>query len=202
MAEPSRAATPSARADLELARRCAHGDREAQLALFEQQRAQVHRTLFRIMGSNRHMEDLAQDAFIEVFASIASFRGESSLKTWVDSIAARTAFRHLSRRAPRTQHLEAVPDLRAPGSEPEREADARSALRSLYAVLDRLEPKYRIAYSLAVIDGRPLAEVARITRASLIAVKNRVWRARRMVRERARRDPLLAELLALAEESR
>ncbi len=198
MTRSSGAADPSA--DLDLAGRCAAGDREAQLALFEQQRAQVHRTLFRIMGSNRSMEDLAQDTFIEVFRSIASFRGESSLKTWVDSIAARVAYRYLSRRELSPRHLEALPDPKAP--DPERQADAREAVRRLYLVLDRIEPKYRIAYALHVIDGRALREVARITKVSVLAAKQRVWRARRMVTERARRDPFLAEFLSTAEAKR
>jgi RNA polymerase sigma-70 factor, ECF subfamily len=202
MPGPSRAAAHPTFADLELARRCAGGDREAQLALFEQQRGQVHRTLFRIMGSNRQMEDLAQDTFVEILRSIGSYRGESSLKTWVDSVAARVAFRYLSRRAPRAPHIAAVSELRAPSTEPEQHADARAAMRSLYGVLDRLEPKYRIAYALHVVDGRPIGEVARVMRVSLVAAKNRVWRARRMVNERARRDPFLAEYLARAEGTR
>jgi RNA polymerase sigma-70 factor (ECF subfamily) len=187
------------RAERDLAARCAAGDRSAQLALFERAREQVHRTLFRILGSNRHVEDLAQDAFIEIFRSIGSFRGESSLHTWVDSIAAHVAFRFLSRHASRARHLEAVPEPEAETPDFERAAHAREAVRRLYVVLDRLEPKYRIAYALHVIDGRPLEEVARVTRVSRIAAKNRVWRARRMVHERARRDPLLAEFLSRAE---
>jgi RNA polymerase sigma-70 factor (ECF subfamily) len=185
--------------DAELARRCAVGDRDAQRELFDRQRDQVERTLFRVMGSNRHMEDLAQDTFIEVFRSIGSFRGESSLKTWVDSVAARVAFKHLSQNRPPTTRLEAVPELSADTPDPERAAHARDALRRLYAVLDRVAPKYRIAYALAIIDGRPIREVARVTRVSVVAAKNRIWRARRMVNERARRDPVLAELVDCAE---
>jgi RNA polymerase sigma-70 factor (ECF subfamily) len=181
--------------ELELARRCAARDPLAQRRLFQEQRVQVHRTLFRILGSNRHMEDLIQDTFVAAFASIASFRGESSLNTWIDTIAARICYRHLSRLGPRATHLQAVSDMPAPSSDPERQADAREAARRLYHVLDRIDPKYRIAYTLHVIDGRPVKEVARVTQSSVIAVKNRVWRARQMVEERARRDPFLAELL-------
>jgi len=179
------------RAERALAERCARGDREAQRALFHEQRQRVHRTLYRIMGTNRHMEDLAQDAFLEVFRCIGTFRGESSLATWVDTIAARVAYRHLSRRPPERAHLELVADAPADASGADRRVQAREATRRLYAILDRLDPKYRIAYALHVVDGRPLAEVARITRVSVVAAKDRVWRARRMVEGRARRDPWL-----------
>ncbi len=178
-----------------LAERCASGDREAQRSLFREQRDRVHRTLYRIMGSNRHMEDLAQDAFLEVFRCIGSFRGESSLATWVDTVAARVAYRHLSERHRRPVHLEVVAAVPADEPGADRRAHAREAARRLYAILDRLDPKYRIAYALHVIDGRPMAEVARVTRVSLVAAKNRVSRARRMVEERARRDPWLLGFL-------
>ena len=188
--------TATAVDDAELARRCAEGDRAAQQLLFAQMRTQVHRTLFRVLGSNRQMEDLVQETFVAAFRSIGSFRGDSSLNTWVDTIATRVVYRHLARREPRPLHLQAIADPVASASDPERHAAMRATLRRLYAVLDRLEPKYRIAYTLHVIDGRPLRDVARVTRASTLAVKNRIWRARRMVNERALHDPLLCEFLS------
>ena len=189
--EPGGSAAVDRKRERSLASRCAAGDREAQRTLFREQRDRVHRTLYRIMGSNRHTEDLAQDAFVEVFRSLGSFRGESSLATWVDTIAARVAYRHLRARAEWPAGLEVVHAVPDTSDGADHHAHAREAARRLYAILDRVEPKYRIAYALGVIDGRPAAEVARITRVSVIAAKNRIWRARRMVDERARRDPWL-----------
>ena len=51
--------------DVELARRCAAGDRAAQRALFAEHKERVHRIVFRIVGSNRDAEDLIQDAFLD-----------------------------------------------------------------------------------------------------------------------------------------
>lgn len=183
-------------ADVELARRCAAGEREAQRAFFLQQRAQVHRTLYRVLGSNRQIEDLIQETFIAAFGALGSFRGESSLNTWIDTIAARVVYRHLARREPRPVHLQAVASMASDAPDPERQAVAREALRRLYGALDRIEPKHRIAYTLHELDGRPVKEVARITRASSLAVKNRLWRARRSLHARALRDPLLREFLS------
>jgi RNA polymerase sigma-70 factor, ECF subfamily len=181
--------------EVELAQNCARGNQETQRELFRQQRARVHRTLFRIMGSNRHMEDMVQDTFVEVFSSIGSFAGRSTLATWLDTIAARVAYRYLSRHESRVRYIQAVDDLPSPTQDPERQGAIREAMRRLYAALDRVDPKYRIAYTLHVIDGRPIREVARITRTSTVVVKSRVWRARRMMNERAHRDPVLSEFL-------
>jgi RNA polymerase sigma-70 factor (ECF subfamily) len=180
--------------DLRLAERCAAGDPGAQRMFFERERAQVHRTLYRVLGSNRSMDDLIQETFIEAFAAIGAFRGESTLHTWIDTIAARVVYRHLRRRPPAAAPLSASEEA-ATSEDPERGADARQALRQLYAMLDRIEPKYRIAYTLHVIDGRSLREVAQVARCSVMAVKNRVWRARQLVHARAERDPLLREFV-------
>jgi RNA polymerase sigma-70 factor (ECF subfamily) len=181
--------------ELALARRCAEGDRAAQQELYRSQRTHVHRTLYRVLGSNRHMEDLLQETFVSAFRSIGSFRGESSLGTWLAAIAARVCYRHLSRNEQRVAHLVPVADLPSPGAHPEQQASAREALRRLYVLLDRLAPKYRIAYALHVIEGRPIKEVSRIVHCTAIAAKTRIWRARQLVDERIRRDPPLAELL-------
>lgn len=181
--------------DLALAERCAAGDEAAQRVFFERESGQVHRTLYRVLGSNRQMEDLIQETFIEAFAALGSFRGVSSLHTWIDTIAARVVYRHLARRTRAAASLAVVSDEPAPGADPERQASARQALRRLYAMLDGIAPKYRIAYTLHVIDGRPLREVAAVCRCSVMAVKNRIWRARQLVHSRAERDPVLREFM-------
>lgn len=190
-------ATVGYSADVELAARCVAGDRQAHERLFDELSGRVHVILFRILGSNRELEDLTQEAMLAVFRSLGSYRGEAALATWVDRITTRVALAYLTR--PRvTTRLEIVPSS-GEGSDvsPERDLQLREVARRLYAVLDRLSAKYRIAYALHVIDDRPLQEMATILGISLIAAKNRVWRAKRMVRHRAQVDPVLRDFLNL-----
>jgi RNA polymerase sigma-70 factor (ECF subfamily) len=182
--------------DLALAQRAAEGDRAAQRELFQQLKKAVHHTLYRILGANRDLEDLIQDAFLEIFRALPSFRGDSSLTRWCQTIATRTAYLHIERRKPAAIDLDVVEDEivdRDPDAH--RVALARQAAKRLYAALDKLDPKQRIAFALAVIDGLPLAEVAQLTDSSLVAVKTRVWRARRDLMNRAKKDPILASYL-------
>ena len=183
------------RDDLALARRAASGDRTAQRELFLGQRAGIHHTLFRILGSNRDLEVLIQDAFLAIFRSLPSYRGDSSLSGWCKTIATRTAYLAISRRKPASIELSLVEDTLANDADTRRHAQVREAARRLYTALDRIEAKQRIAFALAVIDGLPLAEVAQLTSSSMVAVKTRVWRARRDLMKRAARDPVLASYL-------
>jgi RNA polymerase sigma-70 factor (ECF subfamily) len=178
--------------DLELARRAASGDRGAQRELFVEQRANVHRALYRILGSNREIEDLLQDSFIEIFRALPTFRGESTLGRWCQTIAVRVAYLAISRRRPPAVDLALVEDTVAGDADLRRQIQVREATRRLYAALDRIEAKQRIAFALAVIDGKSLAEVAELTDSSVFAIKTRVWRARRELMRRAGKDAALA----------
>ncbi len=195
------ARTAETQGDLDLARRCAGGDAGAQRQLFRDQRSRVHRTLYRILGSNADMEDLVQDVFLEVFRSLARFRGEARLSTWIARITTRVAMNYIGRRKPPAQSLDALSaEVEAAGPSAEESALAREAAERLYRALERVEAAQRVAFALHVIEGLPLREVAEITESSLVATKSRVWRARREIEKRARRDPLLASFLGPPEE--
>jgi len=181
--------------DLELARRAASGDRTAQGRLFLEQRANVHRLLYRILGSNRDLEDLLQDAFIEILRALPSFRGDSTLGRWCQTIATRVAYLAISRRRPPAVELALVEESVAGDADVLRDVHVRAVARRLYAALDRIEAKQRIAFALTVIDGKSLAEVAVLTDSSVFAIKTRVWRARRDLLQRVRKDATLTAYL-------
>jgi RNA polymerase sigma-70 factor (ECF subfamily) len=181
--------------DIELARRAAGGERAAQRELFVEQRTNVHRALFRILGSNRDLEDLLQDAFIEIYRALPSFRGDSTLARWCQTIAVRIAYLTISRRRPPAVDLALVEEAVANDVDVRRHVQVREAARRLYAALDRIEPKQRIAFALSVIDGKSLTEVAELTESTMFAVKTRVWRARRELMRRANKDAVLSAYL-------
>jgi RNA polymerase sigma-70 factor (ECF subfamily) len=182
--------------DLEQARLCAAGDEAARLRLFDEQRRRVHLILFRILGSNRDLDDLVQEAFVALFRSLRRYRGEASLNTWVDRITTRIAYRYLSRGAPPAVRLGLVSNQ---SSQDELAIDdqlhLRDIARRLYAILDGLAPKYRVTFALHVLDERSLSEVAAITEVTQVAAKARLWRARNMVERSAQADPALREYL-------
>jgi RNA polymerase sigma-70 factor (ECF subfamily) len=181
--------------DLALAERCVQGDRASQQRLFHEHKRRIHATLYRILGSNAYMDDLLQEAFMNVFRSLRLFRGESSLATWIDRCTVRVAWAHIAQRKARAPHLELVTDVPAGDASAEQRVVAREAARRLYAELEKMDPVQRLAFTLHVIDGRPLSEVAELMEATLVATKTRVWRARRAIEKRARRDPALASFV-------
>lgn len=182
--------------DVLLVDHCLDGQEAAARDLFRRHRGRVHATLYRVLGHNRDMDDLLQEVFVQVFGSLRSWRAEASLATWIDRIAVRVAWRHIAQRRARVP-LELIEvDAAAPEVTGARRASARDGVRRLYAALETLSPSARLAFSLHELDGRPLAEVAEITGASVTATKLRVWRARRALHALAAGDPVLRELIA------
>jgi len=182
--------------DSALAGRAAQGDRAAQREVFQALKSTVHATFYRILGSNEHMEDLLQDAFIEVFRSLPHYRGEAKLSTWAVPIAARVAFHYLRNRRSRAEKIHQVPvQLHLVGS-PEDHAQHREGLRRLYELLSRMTPEQHVALALFMVDGRSIEEIAALTGVSVVAVKNRISRGRRKLFAAARKDPALTAYLA------
>jgi len=181
-------------ADRQLVDRCQSGDRAAQIQLYRGEVQRVHGILYRVLGSSA-TEDLVQETFIRVFRSLPQFRGAAQLSTWIGRIALNVAYDHLRARKPLPARLEAVPELESDDPSAEQRMLAREGLRRLYLILDRLDARQRIAFTLHVIDGRSLVEVADLMSASLVATKTRVWRGRREVERRAQKDPILSSYL-------
>ena len=187
------------REDLVLARRCAHepGAREE---LFRTHSSTVYRLAYRLLGNTQDAEDVVQESFIAVFASLHSFRGEASLSSWLHRITVRTAG-HYRRKARRkgTAPLSLVPeDLREGNSEdPGRTADARTALTHLREVLAKVGEGRRAVFLLHEVEGYSLPETAALLDISVTAAKKRVWRARRDLERLAKGDPVLASYFSL-----
>lgn len=185
---------PTPEDEAELVAACLAGDVAAQRALFRREFARVNATIYRILGPTREVDDLVQETFIATFRGLAKFRGEARLSTWIDRIAVRVALDHVRARkaAPAPFGLiEELPD----GSVPDAQAHARDGLRRLYAALSQLPADQRIAFALYAIDGRSIAEVAKLVGTSTVTAKLRIWRARRELMKRAAEDPVLKELL-------
>ena len=98
-------------ADLELAKSCCAGDARAQRDLFHREKRRVHATLYRVLGSNADIDDLVQEAFLEIFRGLGAFRGEASLATWINRVVVRVAYAYIAKRKPSAISLAMVREI-------------------------------------------------------------------------------------------
>jgi RNA polymerase sigma-70 factor (ECF subfamily) len=147
------------RTDLDLVARWKAGDQRAATVLVERHADAVARFVCSL-GARRDIEDVVQDTFVRAFGSIDGFRGESSLRTWLFSIARRLVLDQ--RRAERRRGEEVAVQ----------EGDARTEFDSLDSVMadeterrmrdavEQLTPTQREVFVLRVGEGMSYKEIA------------------------------------------
>src|ERR1700721_4770919 len=83
----------------ELVKRAQEGHSEAFAALFHAHKARIYSVCLRMTNNATEAEDLAQDAFLQVFRKIATFRGDSAFSTWLHRIAVNTVLMHFRKKS-------------------------------------------------------------------------------------------------------
>jgi RNA polymerase sigma-70 factor (ECF subfamily) len=170
--------------------RCRQGQRDALGEFYRAYRQEVTRNLYRVLGPGRgDLEDVLQEVFIEVFRSIARFRGESKISTWLYRVCVNVALQRLRKRR-RLAEVSAE-EVAEPASSvtPERELDTQRRLAAVYRVLDELSPKKRVVFILHEIEGREPREIAAIVGAPVLTVRTRLHYARKEFYARVAVDP-------------
>jgi RNA polymerase sigma-70 factor (ECF subfamily) len=166
--------------DEELVARAVEGERAAFRTLYLRTAPMLHSRLGYLLGPDPDREDLAQQIFLEVFARLDQFRGDARFRTFLWRVAAHVAIDHRASRRRRPVHVPPA-DLevvQAAQPSPEEQAEQRQRLALVLGLLDRIKPKKRAAFTLRVIDGLPLRQVARVVRSEPATVGLRIRTAR------------------------
>jgi RNA polymerase sigma-70 factor (ECF subfamily) len=184
---------PFVGADEELLEALHNGHPGAARAFYDRYSDVVDRILSRVIGPHEKLPDLIEEAFVRALAGVGGVQDPSRLPGFVAVAAARTARRHLRRRArgrvwaqlQRTRRHE----LDGAAARPT-DAIARAS-QAVYDVLDELPVDERIALALRVIDAMPPAEIAETVDTSLGRLKRRLRRAEARFLTAARRNQVL-----------
>ena len=189
---------PSDEVGQALVRRWREGDERAFADLFATYRNLVWGVLYHLMPNDPDLEDVVQQAFVEVFRSLSSFEGRSKLSSWIARVALHVGYHHLRRKRSRPPDYEAVSNIPetvddSPDADPETGARRAEIVHRVRAVLAGLPEKKRTVFILADLQGLPQEEVAEIVGVRIATVRTRLFYARREFYKKAAKDPILAE---------
>jgi len=191
---------PDGPSDAELARLAEQKDPRAATLVWDRYSGLVRGVLFRSVGPGHDIEDLLQEVFIGFFKNIGGLRDGSALRPFLVGIALRTARTALRkkrvRRWLRLSDDGTVPEVATSDGDPR----TREALRRLYAILDELDDRERLAFVLRHAEGHELTETAAALGVSLATVKRMLQRADAHVQARAQEDDLLSAWTGGADE--
>ena len=167
--------------------RARDGDDGAFEAIVSRHLPQVWRAVWRIVRNDADCEDVVQEVFLAAHRSLAGFRGDSALSTWLYRIAVTRALNHVQRAGERASRasvpLEGFPDLAGGSATPLQALEAQELQRRLTRCLDRLPAAWRAVLALREGEGLDYAAIAAALELALGTVRSRLARARSALRD-------------------
>jgi len=190
---PQKTPAQKAASDSQLIARAQKGDEEAFSALFEAHKRRVYSLCLRMTGNTAEAEDLAQEAFLQLFRKISTFRGESAFSTWLHRLTVNVVLMHLRKKGlqqvsldePETSQDEPV--KRDYGDDDRRLTGSIDRI-GLQNAIAELPPGYRTVFVLHDVEGYEHNEIAEIMDCSVGNSKSQLHKARMKLRERLRQD--------------
>jgi len=146
--------------------------------------------VYRMVGNYESALDLTQEIFIKVYNSLRRYRSEFKFSTWIYKIAHNAAVDHLRRSSTREQSLVTGPEgdtfelpIESARLTPEQESEQRERRVEIESVVRTLPANYRELIILRHSQDLSYEEIVEVTGLPLGTVKNRLFRAREMMRQ-------------------
>ena len=165
------------------------GDAEAFEALYGFHKRRVYSLCLRMTGNTAQAEDFTQDAFMQLYRKIGTFRGESAFSTWLHRLAVNVVLMHLRKKSLPVVSLEETTQA---GEDDTPKKDFGAEDLALAGSIDRLQlqravddlpPGYRTIFVLHDVEGYEHNEIATIVGCSIGNSKSQLHKARMKLRD-------------------
>lgn len=176
----------------QLIRQAAEGQEQAFEQLVLRHQKGIYNLTLRMTGNQDDAYDLTQESFLRAWKSLAAFQFESSFSTWLYRIATNLCIDFLRRqKRGKVISLQMMEDeseqplpLPDPKPGPEQQVLEQENRETVAGALQELEPEYRMALTMRVIDGLSYQEIAAALEIKEGTVKSRIARAREKMRQK------------------
>jgi RNA polymerase sigma-70 factor (ECF subfamily) len=184
-------------ADEDLIKKSQEGDQWAFEQLIIKYEKKIYTIAYRMMGNHEDASDLAQEAFIKVFRSIRSFRGDASFSTWLYHVVANVCRDQLRKQKVKVSSLDEPvayegeqleKQLLDSGKSPAEKLEEKELKAYLQKLINQLPGEYRLVLVLREFMDFSYEEIARELDITMGTVKSRLNRARALLKSK-----LLAE---------
>jgi RNA polymerase sigma-70 factor, ECF subfamily len=182
--------TPGAVATSQLIKRAQQGDSDAFAAIFDAHKARVYSLCLGMTNNSAEAEDLTQDAFMQVFRKLSTFRGDSAFSTWLYRVAFNTVLMHFRRRSFKEFSLD-EPVCNGKDDKPIRREFGTQDLNltgsvdriALTRAIRELPAGYRTVFLLHEVEGFEHQEIAELLGCSSGNSKSQLHKAKLKIRE-------------------
>ena len=170
-------------ADIGLIELALAGEPECFTILMERHLTAIKKTIRSMVRSSADSDDVAQDVVLKVWRRLATFRGESSFRTWMTRVAVNEVLQtyRRQRRLPPFQEPDRLTTVASAAESPHQALVRVEEIQAVRNAVGELPAIYRRVLVLREIEELSLQETAERLQASIPAVKTRLFRARRML---------------------
>jgi len=175
--------------DRTLVSRVLAGDIQSFMLLIRQHERLVGHMIGRLVKSEEDREEICQDVFLKVHKKLGEFSFQSKLSTWIATIAYRQAINHLRKKKIFYTDIpeeEAFTKRFIEESNPESITEERDIDSFILKLVDELPPQYKIVLTLYHLDGLSYPEIGAVTKMPEGTVKNYLFRARNLLKEKVK----------------
>jgi len=174
--------------EAEAIERAKQGDAAAFEALYHLHKRRVYSLCLRMTANTAAAEDLTQEAFLQLFRKIGTFRGESAFSTWLHRMAVNVVLMQLRKKGlpvvPLEENIETEEESprKEPGADDPRLAGSIDRMQ-LQRSIEALPPGYRMIFLLHDVEGYEHNEIAEMVGCSIGNSKSQLHKARMKLRE-------------------
>lgn len=174
--------------DVALIAACQQGDSRAFRKVFDLYRDRIHALCRHMCGNAEDAQDLTQEVFVSAFGHIGTFRADAAFGTWLYRIAANRCAAELRKRTPAFRSFDGreAPDRPSSAPNPEDLVVRKELIDRVETALAGLPESLRLIFVLGTLEGMRYHEIGQIVGCSEDAVKMRIHRARKQVRDALR----------------
>lgn len=175
----------------EIISRAYAGDQRAMEMLVNEYAPVVYKFAFNICRQRDKAENTMQETFISVLKNLKQFDNRSKFTTWLYTIVSNHCL--MLARSMKSNRFVSFDDEESalseeyfihPGETPHEHAERSDIKELLDEAIEKLSPEYRIVFTLRDIEGLSTEEVSHVTKLTIPAVKSRLHRARKFLRDR------------------
>lgn len=156
------------------------GNNRARYQLYELYSKAMFNVCYRMMNNREDAEDMLQEAFVQAFQKLETFRNESGFGTWLKTITVHACINALNKRKPDLKYIDDLHRLETAEEEPE---EALYTTQNVVDAMNQLPEGGRIVFSLYLLEGYDHSEIAQILNITESTSKTQYMRAKRRVYE-------------------
>jgi RNA polymerase sigma factor (sigma-70 family) len=175
--------------DKGLVQRILEGDMHAFRLLISQHQRLVAHMIGRLVKNKEEKEELCQDVFLKVHEKLGEFSFQSRLSTWIATIAYRHAINHLRKKKLLYSDIPADQDFNALFVEvesPESLMSEKDMDAFVFRLIDELPPQYKSVLTLYHVEDMSYPEICEVMSMPEGTVKNYLFRARKLLKEKVK----------------